>query len=274
MVEQPRQTSCASVVSHFTRSRRAARLLAEWRAKPGKDEVWASAQAITSRAIYAITPRDVEDACAETRHALSWPTDRGGAGLRRSVADAVGPVADWHPKFPIVHSLYLATEQLGRPPLWDELIAMWRGNGPLRHMVGLPARRAVSAAIADGYSPADAEEAMWWRLGNAYYSLLRELYVLAVLRDAGVPAEYHVLADALFRVDLWAGETVISLFVENERYKDASGAGRKLLPRSILSDHPGFRFVDMPRLTRREYGTVHLPAPGEIKRFAQTARLI
>jgi hypothetical protein len=224
--------------------------------------------------VYAISPRDVENACAETRHALSWPRDRGGAGLRRSVADAVRPVANWHPNFPIVHSLYSATEHLRRPPLWDELITMWREEGPLRHMLGLPARRAVNAAIADGYSPAEAEEAMWWRLGNAYYSLLRELYVLAVLREAGVPAEYHVLADALFRVDFWAGDTVISLFVENERYKNASGGGRKLPARSILGDHPSFRLVEMPRLTRREYGTVHLPAPGEIKRFAQSARLI
>jgi hypothetical protein len=62
--------------------------------------------------------------------------------------------------------------------------------------------------------------------------------------------------------------------VENDRYKSAVGAGRKLLPRSILGDHPTFRFAEMPRLKRREYGTVQLPAAGEIKRFAQAARLL
>jgi hypothetical protein len=104
---------------------------------------------------------------------------------------------------------------------------------------------------------------MWWRLGNAYYSVLHELYVLSVLREARVAAEYHVLVDAPFRVDFWAGDTVISLFVENDRCRDAAGAGGKLRPESILDDQPSLRFAQMPRVIRREYGTVHIP--GEMR---------
>jgi hypothetical protein len=260
------ETTYQQTVAHFTRSRRAAAKLAWWRALPGKEPVARFAERLTSRAIYAVTPEDIERACEETRHALEWPN---GRGLRRSVAEGVPEVADWYPNFPLVHSLYFATESLGRPPLWDELIEMWRGEGPLREMLGLPARRAMNAAIAAGHSAADAEEAMWWRLGNAYYSTLRELYVLAVLRQAGLPAEYHVIADALFRADFWLGDIVISLFVANAQYRDGGGAGRKQLPRDILGDCPDFTFVDMPRLTRREYGTVHLPSRAEIEQFAE-----
>ncbi|HLH64163.1 MAG TPA: hypothetical protein VKV27_00530 [Solirubrobacteraceae bacterium] len=167
-----------------------------------------------------------------------------------------------------MHSLYFATETLGRPPLWDELVQMWRADGPIKDMLGLPARRVVNEAAAAGHSQSDAQEAMWWRLGNAYYSSLRELYVLAVLREAGFPVEYHVIADALFRVDFWLGDIVISLFVANAQYRDGEGAGRKPSARDIVGDCPAFSFVDMPRLTRHEYGTVHLPSKAEIQRFA------
>lgn len=136
-------------------------------------------------------------------------------------------------------------------------------------MLGLPARRVVDEAVRGGCSQADAEEAMWWRLGNAYYSTLRELYVLAVWRCMGQPVEYHVLADALFRADFWVEDTVISLFVINAQYRDGGGAGRKPHPAEILGDCAAFRFAELPRVTRHEYGTVHLPARKEIERFAK-----
>jgi len=259
------ETTYTDTVEHFARSPRAAASLARWRALPGKKPVVAFAEQLVSREIYALTPEDVEQVCRETRHALEWPD---GRGLRRRVGDAVREIADWYPNFPLVHSFYFATESLGRPPVWDEVIAMWRGESPLKRMLGLPARRVVHRAISGGHSVADAEEAMWWRLGNAYYSTLRELYVLAVLRETGLPVQYHVIADALFRVDFWVEDTIISLFVANAQCRDGRGAGRKQLPAEILGDRDDFRFVEMPRLTRYEYGTVHLPARAEIERFA------
>lgn len=264
--EGPDRTTYANVVDRFGRSRRAAAELSRWRALPGKEPVVGFAEQMQTVAAYQVSPEQVEFACEATRHALEGPE---GRRLRRSVGESIAEVANWYPNFPIVHSLYWAVEHLQRPPLWDEFIALWREKEPARTMLGVPAARAVTAAEQAGRSRADAEEAMWWRLGNAYYSLLRELYVLAVLRDSGRPVEYHVLADALFRVDFWLGDTVISLYVANERYRDARGAGRKLTAGSLLSDFTGFRFVEMPRLTRREYGTVHLPARGEIERFAE-----
>jgi hypothetical protein len=206
----------------------------------------------------------VEDACARTTHALAWDN---GVGLRRAVAESVGKVVDWYPNFPIVHTLYYAIECFERPPLWHELREFWRSDDQAQLMLGLPARQCVGQAIRAGALQHDAEEAMWWRLGNAYYSCLREMYVLAVLREAGVPAQYHVIADALFRADFWAGDTIISLYVANAKFRDGAG-GRKRSARSLLGDFAGFRFADMPRLTRHQYGTVHLPSKNEIERFA------
>lgn len=79
---------------------------------------------------------------------------------------------------------------------------------------------------------------MWWRLGNAYYSCLRELYVLAVLREAGVPAEYHVIADALFRADFRAGETIISLYVRGTDGPLATNTATRSSPRSRRPRRP------------------------------------
>jgi hypothetical protein len=260
----PPETTYDSAVAHLTRSAGAARELARWLRLPGKAPVADFARALTSRHLYAITPAMVEEACARTTHALAWENENG---LRRDVAESVGAVVDWYPNFPIVHTLYFAIEEFRRPPLWDELRDFWRTDEQAKEMLGLPARRCVNAAIAVGAPGRDAEEAMWWRLGNAYYSCLRELYVLAVLRQAGVPAEYHVIADALFRADFWAGDTIISLYVSNAKFRDGE-RGRKRSARALLGDFEEFRFADMPRLTRHQYGTVHLPSRDDIERFA------
>lgn len=264
------ETTYALAVAHFTRSRRATKELEAWKALPGKRPVVAFAEQLTIRAAYEISPAQVEEACVRTRHALTWPD---GRGLSRRTAASVPEIADWYPNFPLVHTLYYAVETFGGPPLWDDLIAFWREDPQAQLMLGLPARRKLNQAISEGADPRAAQEAMWWRLGNAYYSLLRELYVLAVFRDLGVSAEYHVIADALFRADFWSGDTVISLFVVNEQYRSAAGGGRKRHPREILGDFAGFRFADLPRLTRHEYGTVHLPSRDEIAAFAENELL-
>lgn len=260
----PAETTYDAAVAHLARGPAARRELEAWRSRPGKAPVVAFARELTSRRLYDVSPAMVEDACARTTHALARDD---GTGLRRGVAESVEPIVDWHPNFPIVHTLYFAIERFGRPPLWHELREFWRTDEQARAMLGAPARQHVQEAIRAGAPAADAEEAMWWRLGNAYYSCLREVYVLAVLREAGVPAQYHVIADALFRADFWAGDTIISLYVANAKFR-AGATGRKRSARSLLGDVPSFRFADMPRLTQHRYGTVHLPSKDEIQRFA------
>lgn len=127
MTDSGPETTYDAAVAHFGRSDSARDRLQWWASLPGKQPVAAFAVSLTSKALYTVTPADVERACAQTRHALSSPE---GRRLRREVGESVSQVADWYPNFPLVHSLYYAIEHLGRPPLWDELIAMWRTEDP------------------------------------------------------------------------------------------------------------------------------------------------
>ncbi len=74
---------------------------------------------------------------------------------------------------------------------------------------------------------------MRWRIGNYYYSFLREIHLLSILRETGLDLLFHPLADALFRVDAWLGDLVLSLYVGNARYRTVTGTGRKLAAREI-----------------------------------------
>jgi hypothetical protein len=83
--------------------------------------------------------------------------------------------------------------------------------------------------------------------------------VLATLRDMGVPAQVHPLADALFRTDFWVDNTNIDLYISNPRYKTQFG-GRKSKSEAMLRDaNPAFNFAVLELQTRHEFGTVHLP---------------
>jgi hypothetical protein len=79
------------------------------------------------------------------------------------------------------------------------------------------------------------------------------------------------LADVLFRVDLWAEETGVSLFVGNSRFMSNDG-GRKIAASQLLGDGP-FHFLRMELPVRREYGTVHLPDPREVIDKAKKMRV-
>jgi hypothetical protein len=85
------ETTYEQAVAHFTRSQRAAEKLAWWQALPGKEPVAQFAEQLRSRAISALSPKEIERACHETRHALAWPD---GRGLRRRVGEQVCEVAD------------------------------------------------------------------------------------------------------------------------------------------------------------------------------------
>ncbi|HLH64162.1 MAG TPA: hypothetical protein VKV27_00525 [Solirubrobacteraceae bacterium] len=54
------ETTYQQAIAHFTRSRYAAEKLAWWRALPGKEPVARFAEELTSQAIYALTPSDIE----------------------------------------------------------------------------------------------------------------------------------------------------------------------------------------------------------------------
>lgn len=255
-------TTYQDVTDHFIeRSCRARSFLEAWRQQPDKAAVVPFVEAAVTRAVYALSPADVEDACRRTEHALG--------DIRKETVGAVDAIVDWHPAFAFQHVLHYVLEATDGIPTYQDFRAFCRSDSEARAMLAAPAAERVRVAESLGATRQDARDAMRWRVGNAYLSFLRELYVLTVLREAGVDARYHVLADVLLRVDFWAGDLCFSLFVRSPRFMTASG-GRKIPAPSVLADGP-FAFAQLELPVRREYGRVHLPDRGDVLRAAEDA---
>jgi hypothetical protein len=110
---------------------------------------------------------------------------------------------------------------------------------------------------------------MRWRIGNFYYSFLREQWVHAYLRGRGITLLQHPLADALYGVDGWIDDTVISLFIGNDEFRSGSG-GRKQPPSAFLSKaRPALRFIDLALPTTHRFGVVHLPELASLDLFVE-----
>ena len=253
-------TTAGEVVARFGRSRTAGRALQQWRNDRRRAEVVEAVEAHTSDVIYRLTTGDVRDVAVRTEHAL-------GDVRKRDVDDLV-EVRDWNPPFAFTHVFHLVTEHLGTVPTFQRFREVCRDVPVLRRNLWDPALNAVARS---GGGPR-ARAAMRWRIGNAYYSFVRELYVLAALRESGVPVQAHPLADALFRTDLFGGDVNVDVYVVNGRYRDAGG-GRKHRSEFMLRDAvPPFRSVVLELETCHDFGVVHLPSDGACSRVAAELR--
>jgi hypothetical protein len=246
------ETSAGDVIERFAgRSASAARALAQWRADRRKAAVVPIVEAHVSRVVYELGPGDVEAVGARTEHALANASKATGEGL--------AAIRDWHPAFAFTHMFHFVTEAMAAIPTFQEFREFCSSEGLGRAMLGDPAREVVAAAVRGGAPRKDATDAMRWRVGNAYYAFLKEMYVLAHIRAAGFDMRTHPLADALFRVDGWVGETNLSLFIGNQLYRSEQ-AGRKWRPERLLDDaRPAFRYLPIELPTERRFGMVHLP---------------
>lgn len=114
---------------------------------------------------------------------------------------------------------------------------------------------------------------MRWRVGNAYYSFLREIYTVVELRSQGVDLRVHPLADALFRVDAWVGSKALSLRVGNEKFRKGGDGGRKVPTEKLLADvYPPLEFATLELSPATKFGRVHLPAAHHLESAAERLR--
>jgi hypothetical protein len=209
--------------------------------------------------LYDQTPDAVLDVCRRTEHALG--------NVSKSVVSQVESVRDWHPNFAFTHVLHLAVERTGKLPTFGEFRDFCRDEPAGQTTLWRPAQEMLDR-VALGTDRSIARDAVRWRIGNAYYSFLREAYVLAVLRASGLLAEVHPLADALFRVDLWVGDINVSLYIGNAMFRSGA-AGRKDRPEDVLGDSdPPFRFHSVQLPTQHRFGEVHLPSRERIEQSA------
>jgi hypothetical protein len=257
----PMQTTADEVVATFAVTPRARELLEHWRSDPARQQVPRVVLRHTTRVLYELTPAAVQAACAKSEHPLGE--------IRRQTAMSVTPVVDWRPDFAFTHVMHIALERLGGLPTFADF-TRFCGSDPVgRAALGDPARQIREHARALGFDPVPVAQAVRWRIGLAYYSFAREVYTISVLRAAGLDVRAHPLADALFRVDAWVNRTILSIYVRNPRFRDGP-SGRKPSSSQILAGaQPPFHQVELSLPTRHEFGSVHLPDPGEIQSVAQ-----
>jgi hypothetical protein len=254
------ETTAAEVVATFAVTPRARTLLHRWQADPGRQHVVRAVLAHATRRLYELDPPGIEASCRASEHPLG--------DIRKETAMAVQPVVDWRPDFAFTHVMHFALESMGKVPTF-QAFARYCGADPVgRAALGDPAREIAAIARGKGYGRSESRQAVRWRIGLAYYSFVREAYTIAVLRSAGVDVRAHPLADALFRVDAWAGGTVLSLYIRNARFRDRE-RGRKPRTEDILSGaHPPFRHEEIRLETQHRHGCVHLPAVDQIRALA------
>ncbi|WP_143189152.1 hypothetical protein [Paraburkholderia lycopersici] len=211
-----------------------------------------------------IRPKDVLQLCEQiaadqSKHALR--------NIKNSVVSKVPTIRDWHPDFAFTHLFHFVTEKVGGLLLFDDFI---------RHPIFKDAlyddiREKVRVAASLCGQEQLAKDAVRWRIGNAYYSFLKEQYVISLLRSEGVDVKQHPLADALFRVDCWIGDTNIDLYVTNPKFRSRGGnEGRKIKSADLLADAiPSFKNVILECDTKHSFGDVHLPSEDDVRRACQ-----
>lgn len=256
-------TTAQQVIHRFKRSRAASRRLDWWRNDEcRRHKVVPDVMAHTTKLVDKLRPADVLAVC---QRIAADPAEHALGDIKRSVVDHVPSIRDWFPSFAYTHVLHIVMEAKGELLTFNEWThdvefqtRMWP---EIRHMV-------ATTAAKDGVDEQLVKDAVRWRVGNAYYAFLKEQYVVALMREAGLPVKQHPLADALFRVDCWVGETNIDLYVTNPRFRsDRQGSGRKIRSGELLSDAiPPFQNQVLECEIQHTYGDVHLPGEESVKR--------
>jgi hypothetical protein len=258
------ETTAQEVIATFNVTPRARELLRRWETDSARPHVPRIVLGHTAKVLYELDPSAIERTCKATEHPLGE--------ISKEVATSVRPVVDWRPDFAFTHVMHLALEALGAVPTFGEFRRYCAEDPVGRTALGDPARRAAQDARRQGYPAGPVAQGVRWRIGLAYYSFVREMYTIAVLRAAGLDVRAHPLADALFRVDAWTGRTVLSLYVRNSAFRDGA-RGRKPRTVSILAGaRPPFRYEELRLETRHEFGCVHLPEAAQVAALARRLR--
>jgi hypothetical protein len=258
-------TSAEEVLSLFNVTRRARAEFETWRnSDRRKDTVVPHVMEHRTDVLYDIRPEDIERFChlGEDEHALG--------NIKKAEGELVEEIVDWEPDYAFVHTFHYILEKFGRVPTWQEFRRQCYFDLKARSMLWNPAQELRNELAEDGWSRAQTYASMRWRVGNYYYSFLRELHVIAVLREQGIDVRFHPLADALFRVDAWWQRTAISLYIGNAKYKKTGTVGRKPPVEEILGGaSPPFTFETIELSPAEKFGIVRLVSRSDIYKVGE-----
>lgn len=239
----------------------------EWLNDPSKADVVEFVTKLTHSYLFDIEPEEFDEvrqrmAASPREHALD------GAEKKDETEESEGLENSWA----YVQLFYRYVENKRRVPTWLEWRS-WLGSEVPALLVD-PLRKKFRWDALPPPEKVALRRSLRWRVGNAYYGMMRELNVLIRLRKMGVPVKYHVLADALFAVDCWSGDNVVSVFVGNPKMKDGQRQGRKRTPADRLRNAtPPFRFHNMILPIKRgegnRYGILYLADDASVLRVAE-----
>ena len=215
-----------------------------------------------AEALYRVKLSEVEEVCRQTQRDRKHQHALGE--VDREVAESVTPVKNWRPDFAFTHVMHYVLETLGHLPTWLEFSRFLRDDETAHRMLGEPIMRKCHETIKQGYKGSQVWDALRWRVGNEYYSFVREVYTVAYLRAADLDVRAHPLADALFRVDAWMGRAVLNVYVRNAEYRDGPKGRKPRCQKFLGGANPEFQIVPLPLPKASEYGTVHLPPKDEL----------
>lgn len=228
----------------------------QWKTRPGYSAVVEFVESFTHERLFGIAPDQVRRVCDETEHAL------GEVQKERQIRE----INDFTCPFALQHLFHRFIERTGEIPTWQRFWR-WMTHQARPHWLDeiKPLRNQL---MARNYSEQRISEAIRWRLGNFYYSALREVDLLVALQARGVKVKYHLLADVLLRVDCWTGRTLVRTYVPNIEYR-AAAEGRKIPAVQFFSpnDTP-FNIVDFP-VEREGFGRVWLVSERSIAKLAE-----
>ncbi|MEU8039390.1 hypothetical protein [Streptosporangium sp. NPDC049078] len=235
-----------------------------WSTNPRRRHVVKHVMAHRTETVYRLSPADMEVLLHQEGHALG---NTVGTQARE-----IESIDRWNPAFAFTHVFHYILESKGAFPTWDDARAFLQSDETARSMLWDPALEKIQEVCREGWSRERVEAAVTWRVGNFYYSFLREIYTVVLLRAAGLDVRVHPLADALFRADAWCGRTVVTIYVRNPQYRDGR-VGRKQPAESILAGaDPPFSFHAIALPPASEFGEAHLPDDNEIQKAITAMR--
>lgn len=232
--------------------------LERWRSRPGYGEVVRFVESFTHEALFTISHQDVLAVLGRTEHAL---------GNVRAT-EQIAAIENFTCPFALHHLFHRLVERTGELPTWQRFDSWMNKQARSRWLDEI---EPTAAELRLKYGTTRVTNAIRWRLGKFYYSALREIDLLASLRDRGVELRYHLLADVLLRADFWIGDVVVCTYFPNARYRD-SQAGRKPPAAAFLGcATPPFTIIDFP-IERQGFGKVWLATHASKDALAATLR--
>ena len=233
----PVTTSIHDVVRTLSNPSRTTIRLNNWRfadgGRPQAVQEWATN--------YVHTPATLNDVMKRIQHSQQALGNIPHTANKEIVRDAYAP-------WPITFLFHRCRMEVGRIPgpaeFWHYLDAKYPEDWVI------PITDCAMTAMAMD-QPAETEimQAMMWRAGIAWLSCVREMHMIALLHEWGIPARYHPIADVVLRADGWCGRDIFMLYVPNPQLE------RKESPESIFPPH--YRIHHLP-VSHQGFGKVWL----------------